>query len=76
MTSKLSLGPIPKFASVRVTVTLPTSLKEELDRYAELHAKTWGTEVSAVALIPYILSTFIARDRVFHKNATSKGKLS
>lgn len=65
--SKLSLGPIPKADVVRLAVTLPASLKADLDRYAELHAQTWGETVDVTTLIPHILSTFLTRDRAFRR---------
>lgn len=71
--SKLSLGPIAKSESIKLTVALPASLKADLDRYATLHAETWGTEaLDATALIPHILETFLARDRGFRKIQRSK----
>jgi hypothetical protein len=67
MTMKLRLGPIPKTEKVKVTITLSARLKMDLDRYAELHAQTWGEAVETTTLIPYMLETFIARDRGFRK---------
>jgi hypothetical protein len=68
MSSKLRLGPIPKMETVKMTITVPLALKSDLDRYAELHSKTWGTPVDAATLIPHILATFILRDRAFRSN--------
>ena len=65
MTAKLRLGPLPKTESVKLTISLSARLKEDLDRYAELHAKTWGAPVDAAALIPHMLESFIERDRAF-----------
>jgi len=42
-------------------------VKADLDRYAELHAQTWGQPIDAAALIPFMLENFIARDRGFRK---------
>lgn len=67
--NKLRLGPLPKTETVKLTITLTTALKTELDRYAALHAQTYGEAVDAVALIPHMLETFMARDRGF-KQAT------
>jgi hypothetical protein len=67
MTTKLRLGPIPKTETVKLTVTLQAALKADLDRYAELHAKTWGAPVDVATLIPHMLETFMARDRGFRK---------
>lgn len=67
MTAKLRLGPIPKTETVRLTITLSAKLRTDLDRYAELHAQAWGEPVDAATLIPYMLETFIVRDRGFRK---------
>lgn len=70
--SKLSLGPIAKAELVKLTVALPAGLKVDLDRYAIVHAETWGTEaLDVTALIPHILETFLARDRGFRKKPAS-----
>ena len=65
MNAKLRLGPLPKTESVKITIVLPARLKEDLDRYSELHAQIWGTPVDTAALIPHMLEVFIARDRGF-----------
>lgn len=66
--SKLSLGPIAKADVVKLSIALPVPLKDDLERYAELHAKTWGAEKMDIAtLIPHILTAFLARDRGFRK---------
>jgi hypothetical protein len=67
MRTKLRLGPIPKTETVKLTIALSTTLKTSLDRYAELHAQVWGQPISVAALIPFMLETFIARDRGFRK---------
>jgi hypothetical protein len=66
-TNKLRLGPLPKTETVKLTFTCPASLKEDLERYAELHAQTYGEPVDAVTLIPHMLEAFMARDRGFRK---------
>lgn len=70
-TNKLRLGPLPKTETVKLTFTCPASLKADLERYAELHAQTYGEPVDAVTLIPHMLEVFMARDRGFRKG---KGK--
>ena len=67
MSAKLRLGPIPNNDTVKLTITLQVALKTDLDRYAELHAKTWGPPVDVATLIPHMLEAFIARDRAFRK---------
>lgn len=70
--NKLSLGPIAKSDVIKLSLTLPLQLKDDLERYAELHAKTWGAEKMDIALlIPHILTAFLARDRGFRKVRTA-----
>jgi len=64
---KLRLGPLPKTASTKLTFTCPAILKANLDRYAALHAQTYGESVDAVTLIPHMLEAFMAGDRGFRK---------
>ncbi|KVL16475.1 hypothetical protein WK02_00365 [Burkholderia cepacia] len=45
----------------------PASLKNDLDRYAALHAQTYGEAVDASALIPHMLEAFMAGDRGFRR---------
>ena len=66
-TSKLRLGPLPKTETVKLTITLTVVLKTELDRYAALHAQTYGEPIDAATLIPHMLEAFMARDRGFKK---------
>lgn len=61
--NKLRLGPLPKTESVKLTFVCPAGLKADLDRYAVLHAQTYGEAVDAMALIPYMLEAFMAGDR-------------
>ncbi len=70
-TNKLRLGPLPSSTSVKLTFTCPASLKADLDRYAALHAQTYGEAVDAVTLIPHMLEAFMARDRGFRKGTTT-----
>ncbi len=71
-TRKLRLGPLPKTESVKLTFTCPTSLKVELDRYAALHAQTYGEMVDAATLIPHMLEAFLSGDRGFRKGSAAK----
>ncbi len=71
-TCKLRLGPLPKTESVKLTFSCPASLKVDLDRYAALHAQTYGEAVDAIALIPYMLETFMARDRAFRRGSGAR----
>ncbi len=72
MTTKLRLGPIPKAQPVRLTIALPASLKANLERYAAVHAQTWGTTVDVATLIPHMLEAFIARNRGFKRASVGR----
>jgi hypothetical protein len=65
LTKKLSLGPVPKSESVKLTITVSAQLRADLDRYASLHSELHGTPVDAVTLAPLMLETFVARDKGF-----------
>ena len=64
---QLRLGPLPKTESVKLTFSCSATLKAELDRYAALHAQTYGEAVDAATLIPHMLEAFMARDRGFRR---------
>lgn len=66
---KLRIGPLPKVEMVRITFACNTVLKDQLDRYAELHGQTYGETVDAGALIPLMLSAFMAQDQAFKRAA-------
>ncbi|MGA0585783.1 DUF2274 domain-containing protein [Dyella sp. KRB-257] len=70
-TRKLRLGPLPKTENVKLTFACPMNLKANLDRYAALHAQTYGEAVDATALIPYMLEAFLAGDRGFRRSNSS-----
>ena len=67
-TSKLRLGPLPKIETVKITIALTSVLKTDLERYAALHAQTFGEPIDAATLIPHMLEAFMARDRGFKKS--------
>lgn len=62
---RMRLGPLPRTESVKLSFTCSASLKAELDRYAALHAQTYGEVVDAVALLPHMLAAFMESDRGF-----------
>jgi hypothetical protein len=66
-TRRLRLGPLPKTETVKITFSCTVVLKAELERYAAMHSQAYGESVDATTLIPYILETFMARDRAFKK---------
>ena len=73
-TRKLRLGPLPKTENVKLTFACPVNLKTQLDRYAALHAQTYGEAVDAVTLIPHMLEAFMAGDRGFKRTQPKSGK--
>ena len=67
-TSKLRLGPLPKTETVKLTIALTVVLKAELERYAALHAQTYGEPVEVATFISHMLEAFMSRDRGFRKS--------
>ena len=72
-TRKLRLGPLPRTESIKLTFACPASLKADLDRYAALHAQTYGEAVDATTLIPHMLEAFMVRDRGFRRKSSGQG---
>ena len=70
-TKKLRLGPLPDMQTVKLAFACPARLKADLDRYAALHAQTYGETVDAVTLIPLMLEAFMAGDRSFRRAGVS-----
>ena len=62
---KLRLGALPRTDVVKLTITVPIQLKEQLDRYAAVHSREFGESVDAVTLIPHMLAQFVGRDHAF-----------
>jgi hypothetical protein len=62
---KLKIGPLPNPEKVKILVQISVELKDSLDQYAKLHSELGGRTVDAATLIPYMLQSFIDRDRGF-----------
>lgn len=73
-TRQLRLGPLPKTESIKLTFACPASLKMDLDRYAALHAQTYGETVDVATLIPHMLEAFMAGDRGFRKGGRTSSQ--
>lgn len=63
--NKLRLGPLPRSENVKLTIALPATLKEALNRYPAVHSQVHSEHVDTAALIHHMLGAFIARDRGF-----------
>ena len=74
-TKRLRLGPLPKTENVKLTFACPAGLKADLDRYAALHAQTYGEAVDAATLIPHMLEAFIAGERGFPGGRRNRARL-
>lgn len=69
---KLKLGPVPDTSVIRMTVSIPATLKTQLDLYAQAHRESFGAPVDAQKLVPLILAAFLAKDRAFQR--VTRGK--
>ena len=70
----LKLGRLPKVGLVRMTISIPEPLKEELDRYAAEHSRLYEP-VDAATLIPHMLEAFIRSDRGYRsRRATIRAR--
>jgi len=64
---KLRLGPLPDVSSSKMTITIPSTLRADLEKYASIHSKLFGTTVDAHILVPLMLAVFLAQDKVFQR---------
>jgi hypothetical protein len=71
---KLKIGPLPNPERVKILVQVSVELKANLDQYAQLHSQLGGRQVDAVTLIPYMLESFIDRDKGFRLLRKSQGE--
>ena len=64
---KLKIGPLPNPERVKILIQISVELKESLDEYAQVHSELSGRAVEATTLIPFILQSFLDRDRGFRE---------
>ncbi|MBV9840908.1 MAG: DUF2274 domain-containing protein [Sphingomonadaceae bacterium] len=70
----MKLERLPDRTPVKLTISVSPELKSALDDYAAVYRDTYGTEEPITHLIPQMLTSFIASDRVFVKGrAALKG---
>lgn len=53
---------------------MTAALRADLERYAALHARTYGEPVDAITLIPHMLEAFMARDRGFKSGRSAASR--
>ncbi|CAN7793562.1 DUF2274 domain-containing protein [Caballeronia sp. LjRoot34] len=73
---KLRLGPLSDMQNVKLTFACPAPLKADLDRYAALHAQTYGEPVDVATLILLMLEAFMTGDRGFRKVTTTDSSVN
>jgi hypothetical protein len=64
--TELKLGRLPKAGLVRMHITIPEPLRDELDRYAAEYSRLYEP-VDATTLIPHMLEAFIRSDRGYRR---------
>src|SRR3954452_10257643 len=69
----LQLGRLPKSGMVRLHVSIPEILKEELDRYAAEYSALYEP-ADAATLIPHMLESFIRSDRGYRRRRPKPGR--
>jgi hypothetical protein len=69
----LKLGKLPNRTPAKLTLAISPDLGERLRSYAALHSATYGQEVTAADLGPYMLESFLDGDREFAKARKSAG---
>ncbi len=61
----LKLAQLPDRVPVKITITVQPDLRNALDDYALLYAKSYGAEEQVTELIPFMLEAFLKADVAF-----------
>ena len=61
----LALPKLPDRNSVKRTIACDPELNRALEDYATLYFETYGEAERPETLIPFMLTTFLSKDRVF-----------
>ncbi|WP_026941016.1 DUF2274 domain-containing protein [Hellea balneolensis] len=64
---KLKLPKLQQHKPVKVPVTLPYDVNQDLEAYAAIYENTYGEKQPVNALIPSMLASFLASDTGFKK---------
>ncbi len=63
----LKLAKLPDMTPSKMSVSLPPGLMADLTIYASLYEQTYGEKQAVSALIPSMLTSFLASDSGFKK---------
>tara|TARA_R110000772_G_scaffold69345_4_gene153249 strand:+ start:852 stop:1130 length:279 start_codon:yes stop_codon:yes gene_type:complete len=63
----LKLSKLPNRTPVKITVTLPPNVHEDLTDYARIYEQTHGDSEKIEDLLPYIIAAFLDADKGFQK---------
>ncbi len=63
----LKIGPLPDKTPTKLTLAIEPNLQSELETYAAVFREAYGEEASVSALIPHMLSAFLASDAGFRR---------
>jgi hypothetical protein len=69
---KLKLGPLPSTEVIRLTIAVPVALRDDLERYAGLHAQQSEAPPDLARLIPHMLAAFLRSDRAFRRASRAR----
>lgn len=65
--TKLKIRPLPDRTPVKVSVAIDPGLHADLQDYAAVYQKTYGEKAAIAALVPQMLTAFLASDAGFRK---------
>ncbi|MET0309340.1 MAG: DUF2274 domain-containing protein [Sphingomonas sp.] len=70
----LKLPKLPERTPVKLLVSMPPALHQDLGDYAALYAETYGQAEAVADLVPYMLRSFLESDRAFARRSRPGGK--
>lgn len=63
----LRIGKIPDLTPVKMTISVDPETHHMLEDYARLHTESYGDPVKPAALVPLMISGFLATDNGFKR---------
>jgi len=68
----IRLAKLPDRNPIKMSILIMPELHNELIRYAELYASTYGVDEPVTELIPHMLRAYLQSDRSFSADRTAK----
>ncbi|WP_439620629.1 DUF2274 domain-containing protein [Hyphomonas sp.] len=70
---QLKIGPLPDRTPTKLSIAISPDLQADLADYAAVYRETYGDDAPVAALVPHMLSAFLAGDAGFRRARKALG---